>query len=282
MQRVSLDSRDIQMVGDRLARPGAPLVILSHGGGQTRHSWRGAGERLHDLGFETLSIDLRGHGESGWPSPELYALEDFADDIKAWIDHFANGRPVALVGASFGGMASLLTAARGRARADAVALVDVVPRVEMAGAKRIRSFMLAHPEGFATLDEAAAAVAEYRGKPTDDYSGLQKNLRHRDGRYYWHWDPQFMKRIPRGSERLALLESAAGQYRGPLLLVRGLQSDVVGETGVEALRALAPQLEYVDVAGAGHMIASDRNDAFVEAVAAFLNRHLATSLRAAG
>ena len=83
-----------------------------------------------------------------------------------------------------------------------------------------------------------------------------------------------MHRIPRGQARLDRLEAAARAYRGPLLLVRGLQSDVVGENGIEALRALAPQLEAVDVAGAGHMIASDRNDAFVDAVAGFLGRVL--------
>lgn len=281
MERVRLDSRDIEMVGDRLPRKGAPLVILSHGGGQTRHSWRDAGTHLHAIGFETLSIDLRGHGESGWPSPGRYALEEFADDIAAWIRAYAQGRPTALVGASFGGIASLIAATRSRARVDAIALVDIVPRVEMDGARRIRNFMLANPDGFASLREAAAAVADYRGTPPSaDLSGLEKNLRRRDdGRYYWHWDPEFMHRIPRGAERLVMLEDAARGYGGPLLLVRGLQSDVVGDSGVEALRALAPQLEAVDVAGAGHMIASDRNDAFVDAVADFLGRCLPVTAR---
>jgi pimeloyl-ACP methyl ester carboxylesterase len=276
MHKVRLDSRDIEMVGDYLPRKGAPFVLLSHGGGQTRHSWRGAGEHLHALGFETLSVDLRGHGETGWPSPERYTLDEFADDLLAWTAAFAEGRPVAMVGASFGGIASLLAATRPASRVDAIALVDIVPRVEMSGARRIRNFMLANPQGFATLEEAAEAVAAYRGKtPSTDHSGLAKNLRRRDdGRYYWHWDPEFMNRIPRGQERLDRLEEAARAYEGPLLLVRGLQSDVVGENGIEALRALAPQLESVDVASAGHMIASDRNDAFVEAVTGFLGRVL--------
>jgi non-heme chloroperoxidase len=281
MQTVRLDSRDIEMVGDHLPRKGAPFVLLSHGGGQTRHSWRGAGERLHALGFETLSVDLRGHGETGWPAPDRYALDEFAADLIAWIHAFADGRPVAMVGASFGGIVSLLAASRPGGRIDAIALVDIVPRVEMSGARRIRNFMLANPGGFATLEEAAEAVAGYRGKPpSSDHKGLEKNLRQGpDGRYYWHWDPEFMNRIPRGQERLDRLEEAARAWQGPLLLVRGLQSDVVGEAGIEALRALAPQLEAVDVASAGHMIASDRNDAFVEAVAEFLGRVLPARVR---
>ena len=276
MEKVRLDSRDIEMVGDHLPRDGAPFILLCHGGGQTRHSWRGAGDRLHALGFETLSVDLRGHGETGWPSPDRYGLGEFADDLIAWTQAFAGGRPVAMVGASFGGIASLLAATRPGSRVDAIALVDIVPRVEMSGARRIRNFMLSNPEGFETLEQAAAAVAAYRGQPAStDYSGLEKNLRRRDdGRYYWHWDPEFMNRIPRGQERLDCLEAAARAYKGPLLLVRGLQSDVVGKAGIEALRALAPQLDSVNVASAGHMIASDRNDAFVEAVSEFLGRVL--------
>ncbi|MET0194851.1 MAG: alpha/beta hydrolase, partial [Hyphomicrobiaceae bacterium] len=77
----------------------------------------------------------------------------------------------------------------------------------------------------------------------------------------------------RGAERVVQLEQAVAGYKGPLLLVHGLQSDVVGEEGVKALRALAPQLEYIDVANAGHMVVNDRNDAFIDAVAGFLSRH---------
>ena len=61
----------------------------------------------------------------------------------------------------------------------------------------------------------------------------------------------------------------------PVLLVRGLKSDVVSDAGVAAFRALLPALEVADVGGAGHMVAGDRNDAFNASVIAFLMRHLA-------
>eukprot|EP01133_Synstelium_polycarpum_P024284 gene24284-29132_t len=53
--------------GDRWAASGdAPprgIVILLHGGGQTRHSWRRTGERLGRAGWIAYAIDLRGHGD---------------------------------------------------------------------------------------------------------------------------------------------------------------------------------------------------------------------------
>lgn len=54
--------------------------------------------------------------------------------------------------------------------------------------------------------------------------------------------------------------------------MRGLQSDVVSDASVDAFREMVPDLEVVDVAGAGHMVAGDRNDAFNKGVIGFLDR----------
>ncbi len=58
----------------------------------------------------------------------------------------------------------------------------------------------------------------------------------------------------------------------PTLLIRGRLSDLVTEEQAEEFLRLVPHAEYVDVAGAGHMIAGDRNDVFTDAVTAFLDR----------
>ncbi len=57
------------------------------------------------------------------------------------------------------------------------------------------------------------------------------------------------------------------------MLVRGRVSDLVSAEGAERFCARYPEVEYVDVAGAGHMVAGDRNDAFTAAVLDFLDRH---------
>ena len=55
--------------------------------------------------------------------------------------------------------------------------------------------MAANPDGFASLEEVADAIASYnphRPWPTD-LSGLRKNVRQRaDGRWVWHWVPSFI------------------------------------------------------------------------------------------
>jgi pimeloyl-ACP methyl ester carboxylesterase len=160
-------------------------------------------------------------------------------------------------------------------------LVDVAPRIEEAGRNRIGEFMIARmPDGFGSLDEVADAIQAYnphRPRPTN-LDGLQKNLRQRpDGRWYWHWDPAFIGGRMGGPDetRASLVEptrlqAAARAIRIPTLLVRGRVSDLLSEDGAREFLDLVPHAGYVDVAGAGHMVAGDRNDAFNDAVVTFL------------
>jgi non-heme chloroperoxidase len=56
------------------------------------------------------------------------------------------------------------------------------------------------------------------------------------------------------------------------LLVRGGLSDILSEEGAASFLELCPHAEYVNVEGAAHMVAGDRNDIFAQAVIEFLRR----------
>lgn len=270
----------LDVVLDRRGDPAAPPVVLLHGGGQTRHSWAGTAAALAARGWCTYALDARGHGESDWSPDADYRLNRFAADVAAVIDAEGLGRP-ALVGASLGGLTGLFLEGNLRpGTLGALVLVDVIPRIEKDGADRISAFMAEHmQEGFASLDDAADAIAAYnphRRRPSD-LTGLRKNLRLADdGRWYWHWDPRF---ISRGADAASppseimdqeLLTAAAHRVEVPMLLVRGRMSDVVSEAGARAFLADLPHVRFADVSGAGHMVAGDRNDAFTDAVVSFL------------
>jgi pimeloyl-ACP methyl ester carboxylesterase len=256
----------------------APTVILAHGGGQTRHSWSGAMRSLVDKGYHVINYDARGHGESDWSPIADYSIESSGADLRSIIKT-VNG-PVALVGASMGGMISLYVVGSSEEHiADALVLVDIVINPAPEGVAHIRNFMQANPNGFASLDEVADAVAAYnpdRPRPKNP-AGLMKNLRLReDGRLYWHWDPRLLGtrpsvEPPQFGQQLA---AVAPGVKIPVLLIRGMQSDIVNDEGIAHLRSLVPHTEFYDVAGAGHMVAGDRNDAFNDGVLAFLDRNL--------
>jgi non-heme chloroperoxidase len=195
--------------------------------------------------------------------------------------------PPVIIGASLGGATALVTVGEAHAGlARALVLVDVVPRMSTQGVAQIRNFMQGNMNGFENVEQAAEAVARYLpNRPAPRSSdGLMKNLREGDdGRLYWHWDPAFQvgdKRID-STVMTARMEQAAQRVQLPTLLVRGKQSDVVSSEAAEQLIALIPHASCVDVEGAGHMVAGDRNDVFNGAIRAFIdNLESPTSQRA--
>lgn len=273
-------SPHLVLVGDAEGDPNKQPVIFLHGGGQTRHSWGDTARVIAQQGYYTLCLDARGHGDSSWSPEVAYKVEDLAQDLLAIIARFEQ-KPV-LVGASMGGLTAMI--AQGEAAfsiAKAIVLVDIAPKAEQKGIERIFAFMSANMnEGFASLEDAAASVAAYlpnREKPSD-HSRLEKNLRLRNGRYYWHWDPAMLRLWKDWSKDPAnqiayeeRLFKAARNLSVPTLIVRGGISDVVSERVMTEFLDEVPQAQSITVAGAGHMVAGDSNHAFTNAVLAFLN-----------
>ena len=265
-----------------------PTVLLLHGGGQNRHAWATSARRLHAHGHPVVVYDTRGHGDSEWDPTGAYEMEQLAHDLFAIRDRFDDGGAPVVVGASMGGM-TILTAHRLAPPAlwSGVVLVDVTPRMEPDGARRIVGFMAAHPDGFASLEDASDVIAAYNPHRTrpDNLDGLRKVLRRRDdGRWVWRWDPAFITNKvdaldadPEASRRrydviAQLLLDGARRITAPTLLVRGALSDLVSHDTVAEFLAAVPHAETVDVSGTGHMVAGDDNDAFTAAVADFLDR----------
>jgi pimeloyl-ACP methyl ester carboxylesterase len=275
-----------KLVADVFGDSGSPVLLL-HGGGQTRHAWHKTAQEIARKGHTAYALDQRGHGDSDWIADGAYEFADYAADAKtvaAELARRSGAKPIA-IGASLGGIASLL--AEGESERDkgasvfsALVLVDITPRVDLSGVAKVLGFMRANAkEGFGSIAEAAQVVADYlpqRPRPKSN-EGLKKNLRlSPDGRWRWHWDPRFLDG-PRaaGTDRRALeatLIEAARRIQIPALLVRGASSELVKEAHAKEFLELVPHADYVDVSGARHMVAGDRNDHFSAAVLSFIGR----------
>lgn len=251
-----------------------PAILMLHGGGQNRYSWKNTGQVLADRGFHVVALDSRGHGDSDRSPTANYSVDSLGADTLRVIDQI--GGPTVLIGASMGGLTGILAAHEaGPEVITKLVLVDVVPRFEKDGSARIRDFMFSGVDGFDSLEQAAEAVSAYlphRAKPRSP-EGLKKNLRLRDGRWYWHWDPAFLtKPADDPFVRMDMLEQSAIDLRIPILLIRGKLSDVVSPEGVQDFLTKVPRAEFVELSDAGHTAAGDDNDAFTEAVVEFVNR----------
>jgi pimeloyl-ACP methyl ester carboxylesterase len=276
MERVTLEGDGVAIAADAAGPADGPPILFLPGGGQTRQSWGASVAEAARRGYRAIAADQRGHGDSGWAADGDYGVAAFVRDARRIIAQL--DRPPAIVGASLGGLVGLSIAGSPPPAIGALVLVDITPRIETEGREEILAFMGSAPDGFASPEEAADAVSAYlphRPRPRDT-SGLLRNLRLRDGRYHWHWDPAFLQlgdeaRDAGGTPEL--LTEAARQITVPTLLVRGGRSRLVSEEAVAEFRALVPHADYVDIAGAHHMVAGDANDVFATTTLDFLDRH---------
>jgi len=274
------------LVADVFGDAGQPVMLL-HGGGQTRHAWGRTAEHLARSGALAYAIDQRGHGDSEWVADGNYGFADFADDAAAVARALAQrtGKRPITIGASLGGMSSLLAEGKSERAGQgplfsAIVLVDITPRMDRGGVDKIQGFMRERSsEGFATVAEAADAVAAYlphRKRPRS-HDGLRKNLRlHPDGRWRWHWDPRVLQGERSFAQNHLVLEAAvveaAKAITVPALLVRGGSSELVQEAHVREFLELVPHAEYIDLAETRHMVAGDSNDLFSDAVLDFVGK----------
>lgn len=265
----------VPLAVERCGAPDAPVLLFAHGFGQTRQAWRGAATALAQAGWQCVSFDARGHGESGRVAGGAYHLWQFIEDLRALAG--AQPDPPVLVGASMGGLIGIAVAGDTARPAafSALALVDITPRWEAAGVARILAFMRAHPDGFTDYEHAAQAIAAYlphRAGRSSEARLRELLLRGTDGRLRWHWDPALLDVVEHEGKahQQALLE-ATGNIRIPTLLLSGTASDVVSERTVDEFMRLLPQAVHVRVTGATHMLAGDANDAFVAALGGFLS-----------
>jgi pimeloyl-ACP methyl ester carboxylesterase len=263
----------LKLMTEHFGDPNAPAVIFAHGFGQTRHAWTSTANALAGAGWLGITADARGHGDSGWLDSGDYDFAQFVDDLV--LIARTPAQPPILIGASMGGLLGLIAQAEYRPFR-AMVLVDVTPRWENAGVERIMAFMRAHPNGFASIDEASDAVSNYlphRAEKKSPERLRQLLVRADNGRLRWHWDPRLLDRVAKDSERhqSALLD-AARRIDVPTLLISGERSDIVSESTIAEFMHLVPHAEHVRVARATHMIVGDENDAFSSAVLEFIEK----------
>lgn len=267
----------LNIIADIWGQSDNPLVVLLHGGGQTRHAWGNSGKILSSAGFHVVAMDLRGHGDSDWHPDGDYSIDSHKQDLISVLRTL--GKPASLVGASLGGMISLSLAGdkENSKFCSSLVMVDIGLYPDPQGATRIVNWMKSSEKGFESIEEAAEAVAGYlpHRKRTRNVRGLKKNLRKKDdGRYYWHWDPRFL--VGRKESEYDNLEdiqrNVAKRVTAPTLLIRGALSDVVTERNVNDFLASIPHAEFKEIRKAAHMVAGDRNDVFAEEAIKFLKR----------
>lgn len=227
----------VTLRGEVRGDPDDPLVLLVHGGGQTRAIWSDAASALVRAGRQVMAIDLRGHGQSEWPEDGRYEFGAYVEDLRAILAQLPS-RPV-VVGASLGGwVAAVALGEDGGHLASGLILADAPPDLDLSN-----------------IRQAAGALRAASETARGDY------------------DPRMLDRFDL-DEALTRFQSAAPGLRMPVLFVRGALSDITDAASAGRMVEQIPGAEYAEIGDAGHLVASDRSDLFSATLLDFLERRI--------
>ena len=151
-----------------------PLVVLSPGMGDLRSSYRYQVPALVEAGYRAVSVDLRGHGDSG-TTFAAYGDESTSEDLVEVIKNF--DAPAVIVGSSMSAGAAVITAARHPELVSGLVLVGPFVRDPKIGAfqKMMMSAMMAKPLIVTSWNSYLPKL--YAGKKPTDFTDYRQSVR---------------------------------------------------------------------------------------------------------
>jgi pimeloyl-ACP methyl ester carboxylesterase len=257
--KLSVKGADIFVAtGGREFDCGLPTVVLLHGAGFDHTAWALHSRWFAHHGYAVLAPDLPGHGRSDGPG--LGSIAEMADWTAALLD--AAGVPKAdLIGHSMGSLIALETAARHPARVSALGLIGTAARMTV-GPDLLKA---AEANDQAAIDMVSiwglGFKAELGGSLAPGlwmHGGAQSVLQ------YCQPGVLFSDLSACNAYQNAL--AAAAGVTVPTTLVLGERDMMTPAKAGKTLAAAIPNARTVLLAGAGHMMMTERPDELLAAL----------------
>jgi pimeloyl-ACP methyl ester carboxylesterase len=256
---LKLYARDYAPTANGLAS--LPIICI-HGLTRNSADFEDVAPWLASLGRRVLAVDVRGRGHSDYDTePKHYNPLVYADDVIAMAGAMGIARAV-FIGTSMGGLITMTLALRKSSLVAAAVLNDVGPIISTRGLQRIANYT-GKGEVLGNWEEAAAYTRSINelAFPSNTQADWEKWARRGfietgSGQLAMRYDPNIAVPIRAGNLKPT---SVIARYafrrlarRRPTLLVRGVLSDLIEPAQAALMRAMAPSMQYVEVAGVGH------------------------------
>lgn len=239
-----------------------PSVVLLHGLFGDLDNLKSLGRELQHQ-YQVVYVDLRNHGDS--PHTEVMNFELMAADIAHLLASLKLG-PVHLVGHSLGGKVAMEFALRYPQQTLSVVAADIAPVGYDPKHHHILDALNALDLGAITTRKDADQVLAQRIDTLGVRQFLLKNLRLEQGRASWRMNlPALTHNYPTLSDAVA-----TGHYPGPILFIKGGNSDYLLAEHEAAIRQRFSQVELKVIEGTGHWLHAEKPQIFNRLVQAFL------------
>jgi len=238
--------------------PAAPAVVCVHGLTRNGRDFDVLAEALSDR-FHVICPDLPGRGKSEWlPDGAAYQPATYVLALSHLLAQL--NKPVTWVGTSLGGICGMLLAAAGNTPITRMVLNDIGPHIAAAALQRIRDYMIAAPERFASIGALEAYLRQIHapfGKLSDAQWAQLARHSYRSvlnqggsGAYAMHYDPKIVDPIKDTEPKEIDMWPIWSHITLPVLAIRGASSDLV--TPASFARMQAEGAQGYTVADAGH------------------------------
>ncbi len=265
---------DLKLHYQEWGDPANPTVVMVHGFGVSGHMFDEFADRAQSR-FHLIALDQRGHGDSDWASDGDYSRESFVSDIEGFRDALGLDSFI-LMGHSMGGLNAVAYSVKHPERVKALVLVDVGPESAKEGVDNIVRFTRGPDE----LEFDEFVEMAHRFNPRRSIENIRERMRHRlkpteSGKWTWKFDSRF--RSDRDSLRVGSElsnDDTWALFRSvpvPTLLVRGAESDVLGQEVAERAANEMQRAELVVVPDAGHSVPGDNPDDFSAVTLRFID-----------
>ena len=231
---------------------GKPTIVFIHGFLQQARTWDFTCLALRSR-YRCISLDLRGHGDSGRPTEPDYNTVGYLEDLRRFARHLNDNMNIqrfAICGLSLGGQLSYIYAAERPDVVDAIVVVDVAPELNRQARGGVNRFISSLPRdgSFENLVDKVARMSPMRTREAVRGSLIRATRLHSDGTWEWKHDTRLLERH-RVSYTSDELWAALDGVTAPALFVLGRNSKLVtpdvgtthGRDGAGQLCHICPQ-----------------------------------------
>ncbi|WP_269523990.1 alpha/beta fold hydrolase [Coraliomargarita parva] len=250
----------------RFENPGAPVLVILHGLLGASRNWTTIGRALKE-GYDVHAVDLRNHGSS--PQAESMRWSEMMDDLERYLD--ANDiESCVLMGHSLGGKVVMRFACEYPDRVTKLIIVDIAAKPyppyhdnEFRAMKRI-------PVGELSNRKEAEELLEPMVPEWAMRQFLLTNLVRDEatGAFRWQANVEALHASLPHIRQNSLL--ATDRYNGPVLLIRGANSDFIDDSDADEMLHWFPHLQEEIVPSAGHNVHVENRAGFLEVLSEWL------------